>query len=226
MAAGRYTLSITVPVQLLPAQPATKTFAQLEASLGATSRDRSGRAGGTLAETPAVTWSWFGPAGYVLIYQTTPVTIDRDAGVDVAVKLRDLRYFIPHRTQGPAHDDGELVLAKAELMSLERLPRRPRPSSGCRKSSAQKRLPRWSPAIPPRSRSRRCSGSPGAPTQATRTRRYPRAGIIAGKTRSGIYLVHIEFDARGTTSLIVKVPDKTHTTTPTVAKAPAGSGKP
>ena len=122
MAAGRYTLSITVPVQLLPAQPAKKTFAQLEASLGATSRDRTGGAGGALAETPAVTWSWFGPAGYVLIYQTTPVTIDHAAGVDIAVKLRDLRYFSPHQTQGPAHHDGELIVGKADLISLERLP--------------------------------------------------------------------------------------------------------
>lgn len=42
----------------------------------------------------------------------------------------------------------------------------------------------------------------------------------------GTYLIHVEFDARGTTSLIVKVPDKTHTATPIVAIPPAGSGKP
>ena len=69
MAAGRYGLSIAVPVQLLPAQPepVSRTFAQLEASLEATSRDQSGGARGVLAETPAVTWSWFGPSGFVTI---------------------------------------------------------------------------------------------------------------------------------------------------------------
>jgi hypothetical protein len=226
MAAGRYTLSITVPVQLLPPQPATKTFAQLEASLGATSRDQSGRAGGTLAETPAVTWSWFGPAGYVLIYQTTPVTIYRDAGVDVAVKLRDLRYFIPHRTQGPAHDDGELVVAKAELMSLERLPPATSTELGVPQEFSAEAL---SAVVPGRTTEKQVEallGQPWRTDAGDEDERIPESWDYRGKDANGIYLVHIEFDAQGTTSLIVKVPDKTHTATPTVAKTPAGPTKP
>lgn len=226
MAAGRYTLSITVPVQLLPAQPAKKTFAQLEASLGATSRDRSGRAGGTLAETPAVTWSWFGPAGYVLIYQTTPVTIDHAAGVDIAVKLRDLRYFIPHRTQGPAHDDGELVLAKAELMSLERLPPPTSTELGVPQEFSAEALAAVVPGRTTEKQVEALFGQPWRTDAGDEDEAIPESWDYRGKDADGIYLVHIEFDARGTTSLIVKVPDKTHTTTPTVAKAPAGSGKP
>src|SRR5262249_17940510 len=105
----------------IPAQPAPRIFAQLQGSFGATSRDQDGQVRDVLAETLAVTWSWFAP-GSVMIYQTMPGTIDRDAGVSGTLKLRNLRYFIPHRTQGPAHDDGELIVGKAELITLERLP--------------------------------------------------------------------------------------------------------
>ena len=54
----------------------------------------------------------------------------------------------------------------------------------------------------------------------------PESWDYRGRDASGTYQLHIEFDARGTTSLIVKVPDKTHTAIPTVAKAPAGPAKP
>jgi hypothetical protein len=226
MAAGRYTLSITVPVQLLPAQPAKKTFAQLEASLGATSRDRSGSAGGALAETPAVTWSWFGPAGYVLIYQTTPVTIDRAAGVDVAVKLRDLRYFIPRQTQGPAHDDGKLVVGKAEPISLERLPAPGATEFGVPQEFSAKTLASVVPGHTTEKQVEALLGQPWRTDAGDEDEAIPESWDYRGKDANGIYLVHIEFDARGTTSLIVKLPEKTHTATPTVAKAPAGPAKP
>jgi hypothetical protein len=226
LAAGRYTLSITVPVQLLPAQPAKKTFSQLQASLGVTSRDRSGGAGGALAETPAVTWSWFGPAGYVLIYQTTPVTIDRAAGVDVAVKLRELRYFIPHQIQGPPHHDGELVVAKAELMSLERLPPPTSTELGALREFSAKALTAVVPGRTTEKQVEALLGKPWRTDAGDEDEAIPESWDYRGKDANGIYLVHIEFDARGTTSLIVKVPDKTHTATQTVAKTPAASGKP
>ncbi len=221
MAAGHYTLSITVPVQLLPAQPAKKTFAQLEASLGATAR---GRSGGALADTPAVTWSWFGPGGYVLIYQTAPVTIDRAAGVDVAVKLRDLRYFIPHQTQGPAHDDGELVVAKAELMTLERLPPPTSTELGVSQEFSAKTLASVVPGHTTEKQVEALLGAPWRTDAGDEDEDIPESWDYRGKDASGIYLVHIEFDNRGTTTKIVKVPEKARAATS--AKAPAGPAKP
>lgn len=226
MAAGRYTLRITVPVQLLPAQPAKKTFAQLEASLGATSRDRSGGAGGALTETPAVTWSWFGPAGYVLIYQTTPVKIDRAAGVDVAVNLRDLRYYIPRQTQGPAHDDGELVVAKAELISLERLPEPNSTELGVAQEFSAKTLASVVPGHTTEKQVAALLGQPWRTDAGDEDEDIPESWDYRGKDASGIYLVHIEFDNRGTTTKIVKVPQKAHAATPTIAKTPGGPAKP
>jgi hypothetical protein len=226
MAAGRYTLSITVPVQLLPAQPAKKTYAQLEASLRATYRDRSGGAGGALAETPAVRWSWFGPAGYVLIYQTTPVTIDRAADVDIAVKLRDLRYFIPHQTQGPPHDDGELVVAKAELMSLERLPPPTSTELGASQEFSAKTLASIVPGHTTEKQVEALLGEPWRTDAGDEDEDIPESWDYRGKDATGIYLVHIEFDNRGTTTKIVKVPEKARAATPTLAKAPAGPAKP
>jgi hypothetical protein len=226
MAAGRYTLSITVPLQLLPAQPAKKTFAQLEASLGATSRDQSGRAGGVLAETPAVTWSWFGPAGYVIIYQATPVRIDRAAGVDIAVKLRDLRYFVPQRTQGSAHRDGELVVAKAELISLDRLPTPGPEVLGAVQEFSAQTLAALVPGHTTKKQVEALLGQPWRSDEGDEDEDIPESWDYRGKDASGIYLVHIVFDKRGTATLIVKVPDKTHTVLPAVAKAPSGPAKP
>jgi hypothetical protein len=225
MAAGRYTLSITVPVQLLPAQPAKKTYAQLEASLGATSRDRTG-AGGALAETPAVTWSWFGPAGYVLIYQTTPVTIDHAAGVDIAVKLRNLRYFIPHQTQGPAHHDGELIVGKADLISLERLPAPTSTELGVQQEFSAKTLASVVPGHTTEKQVEALLGEPWRTDAGDEDEDIPESWDYRGKDASGIYLVHIEFDNRGTTTKIVKVREKAHAATPTTSKTPGGPAKP
>ena len=69
-------------------------------------------------------------------------------------------------------------------------------------------------------------GKPWRTDAADEDEAIPESWDYRGKDADGIYLVHIEFDASGTTSLIVKVPEKTHTATPTVAKAQAGSGKP
>jgi hypothetical protein len=226
MAAGRYTLSITVPVQLLPAQPAKKTFAQLEASLGATSRDRSGGAGGMLAETPTVTWSWFGPAGYVLIYQTTPVTIDHAAGVDIAVKLRDLRYFIPHQTQGPAHHDGELIVGKADLISLERLPAPTSTELGVQQEFSAKTLASVVPGHTTEKQVAALLGEPWRTDAGDEDEDIPESWDYRGKDASGVYLVHIEFDNRGTTTKIVKVLEKGHAAIPTTSKPPGGPAKP
>lgn len=225
MAAGRYTLSITVPVQLLPAQPAKKTFAQLEASLSATFRDRSG-AGGVLAETPAVTWSWFGPAGYVLIYQTTPVSIDHAGGVDIAVTLRDLRYFIPHQTQGPAHDDGELIVGKADLISLERLPAPTATELGVQQEFSTKTLASVVPGHTTEKQVEALLGKPWRTDAGDEDEDIPESWDYRGKDASGIYLVHIEFDNRGTTTKIVKVPEKTHAATATTSKTPGAPVKP
>ena len=228
MAAGRYSLSIAVPVQLLPAQPEpeSRTFAQLQASLEATSRDQSDGARGALAETPAVTWSWFGPSGFVTIYQTTPVTIDRDAGVDIAVKLRNLRYFVPHRTQGPAHDDGELVVGKAELISLERLPAPGSADFGTPREFSAETLAAVVPGRTTEKQVEALLGKPWRTDAGDEDEAIPESWDYRGKDAGGTYQLHIEFDARGTTTVIVKVPDKTHTATPIAAKPPAGSGKP
>jgi hypothetical protein len=230
MAAGRYSLRIAVPVQLLPAQPepTSRTFAQLQASLEATSRDQSGGARGTLAETPAVTWSWFGPSGFVTIYQTTPVTIDVDAGVDIAVKLQNLRYFVPHRTQGPAHDDGELVVGKAELISLERLPAPASADLGTPREFSAETLAAVVPGRTTEKEVEALLGEPWRTDAGDEDEAIPESWDYRGKDASGTYQVHIEFDARATTSVIVKVPDKTHTAIPipTVAKAPASPTKP
>ena len=228
MAAGRYSLSIAVPVQLRPAQPdpVSRTFAQLQASLEATSRDQSGAARGALAETPAVTWSWFGPSGFVTIYQTTPVTIDRDAGVDIAVKLRNLRYFVPHRTQGPAHDDGELVVGKAELISLERLPAAASADLGRPREFSAETLAAVVPGRTTEKEVEALLGKPWRTDAGDEDEAIPESWDYRGKDTSGTYQLHIEFDAGGTTSLIVKVPDKTHTAIPTVAKAPESPTKP
>jgi hypothetical protein len=228
MAAGRYSLRIAVPVELVPAQPAPKIFAQLQESFGATSRDQDGQARDVLAETPAVTWSWFGP-GSVMIYQTRPVTIDRDAGVDISFKLQNLRYFIPHRTQGPAHDDGELIVGKAELISLERLPA---PGSagtvdpGTPREFGAEALAAVVPGSTTEKQVEALLGQPWRTDAGDEDEQIPESWNYRGKDADGIYLVHIEFDARGTTSLIVKIPEKTHTAIPIVAKAPAGPTNP
>jgi hypothetical protein len=217
MAAGRYSLRIAVPVELVPAQPAPRIFGQLQESFGATSRDQDGRARDVLAETPAVTWSWFGP-GSVLIYQTTPVTIDVDAGVDISFKLRNLRYFIPHRTQGPAHDDGELIVGKAELISLERLPA---PGSagtvdpGAPREFSAEALAAVVPGRTTEKQVEALLGQPWRTDAGDEDEAIPESWDYRGKDASGTYQVHIEFDAQGTTTVIVKVPDTTHTATPT-----------
>jgi hypothetical protein len=228
MAAGRYSLRIAAPVELVPAQPASRIFAQLQESFGATSHDQDGGARGVLAETPAVTWSWFGP-GSVMIYQTTPVTIDRDAGVDITFKLRNLRYFIPHRTQGPAHDDGELVVGKAELISLERLPAPGSPGTvdpGAPREFSTEALAAVVPGRTTEKQVEALLGQPWRTDAGDEDEQIPESWDYRGKDADGTYQVHLEFDARGTTSLIVKVPDKTHTAIPIVAKPPADSGKP
>jgi hypothetical protein len=228
MAAGRYSLRIAVPIELVPAQAAPRIFGQLQESFGATSRDQDGRGRDVLAETPAVTWSWFGP-GSVMIYQTTPVTIDRDAGVDITFKLRNLRYFIPHRTQGRAHDDGELIVGKAELISLERLPA---PGSagtvdpGAPREFSTETLAAVVPGSTTEKQVEALLGQPWRTDAGDEDEAIPESWDYRGKDADGTYLVHIEFDAQGTTSVIVKVPDKTHTATPIVAKAPAGPTKP
>jgi hypothetical protein len=228
MAAGRYSLRIAVPVELVPAQPAPRFFGQLQESFGATSRDQDGRARGVLAETPAVTWSWFGP-GSVMIYQTTSVTIDRDAGVDITFKLRNLRYFIPHRTQGPAHDDGELIVGKAELISLERLPAPG--SAGTVDPGAPREYSAEALAavVPGRTTEKQVEALLGVPWRTDagdEDEAIPESWEYRGKDANGIYRVHIEFDARGTTTVIAKVPDETHSATATVEKTPAAAGKP
>lgn len=43
-----------------------------------------------------------------------------------------------------------------------------------------------------------------------------------GKDANGTYRVHIEFDSRGTTTLIAEIPDKTGEAPARVAKAPPG----
>jgi hypothetical protein len=225
MAAGRYSLRIAVPVELVPAQPAPRIFAQLQESFGATSRDQDGRTRGVLAETPAVTWSWFGP-GSVMIYQTMPITIDRDAGVDITFNLRNLRYFIPHRTQGPAHDDGEMIVGKAELISLERLPAPSSADTGAPREFSAEELAAVVPGRTTEKQVEALLGEPWRTDAGDEDEAIPESWDYRGKDADGIYLLHIEFDARGTTSVIVKVPDKTHTAIPTAAKGPAGSPKP
>jgi hypothetical protein len=227
MAVGRYTLRIAVPVELIPAQPdpALRIFAQLQESFGATFRDQSGRARDVLAETPVVTWSWFGP-GSVMIYQTTPVTIDHDGGVDITFKLQNPRYFIPHRTQGPAHDDGELIVGKAELISLERLPAPGSAGTGVPREFSAEALAAVVPGRTTEKQVEALLGEPWRTDAGDEDEAIPESWDYRGRDASGTYQLHIEFDARGTTSLIVKVPDKTHTGTPTVAKAPAGPTQP
>ena len=46
-----------------------------------------------------------------------------------------------------------------------------------------------------------------------------------GKDANGTYRVHIEFDSRGTTTLIAEIPDKTGQAPAQVAKAPPGPVK-
>jgi outer membrane protein assembly factor BamE (lipoprotein component of BamABCDE complex) len=46
-----------------------------------------------------------------------------------------------------------------------------------------------------------------------------------GKDANGTYRVHIEFDSRGTTTLIAKIPDKTGVAPARVAKAPPATGR-
>ena len=176
--------------------------------------------------TPAVTWSWFGPSGFVTIYQTTPVTLDRDGGVDIAVNLRNPRYFVPHRTQGPAYHDGELVVGKAELISLERLPAPGSADLGTPREFSAETL---AAVVPGRTTEKQVDallGKPWRTDAGDEDEAIPESWDYRGKDASGTYQLHIEFDAQGTTSLIVKVPDKTHTAIPTVAKAPAGPAKP
>ncbi|HJU15208.1 MAG TPA: hypothetical protein VJ770_01950 [Stellaceae bacterium] len=230
MAAGRYRLNIAVPVELVPAQPALKIFAQLQESFGATARDPSGRADGALAETPPVTWSWWGPSGFV-IDQTMPVTIDRDGGIDITFKLRNLRYFIPHRTQGPAHHDGELIVRKAELISLERLSVPGSAASraadlGAPREFSAKILAEVVPGRTTKKQVKALLGEPWRTDAGDEDEAVPESWDYRGKGANGTYLIHIEFDDRGTTSLIVKIPDKTHTAQPRVAKTPAGPTKP
>ena len=204
---------------------APRIFGQLQESFGATSHGQDGVAQGVLAETPAVTWSWFGP-GSVMIYQTTPVMINRDAGVDITFKLRNLRYFIPHRTQGPAHDDGELIVGKAELISLERLPTPGSVDPGAPREFSAEALAAVVPGRTTEKQVEALLGEPWRTDAGDEDEAIPESWDYRGKDGNGIYLVHIEFDAQGTTTVIVKVPDKTHTATPIAAKPPAGSGKP
>ena len=231
MAAGRYRLRVAVPVELVPAQPASTIFAQLQESFGATSRDQSGGARDALADTPPVTWSWWG--SLLAIDQTTPVTISRDAGVDITVKLRDVRYFVPRQTQGPAHRDGDLVMQKGGLFSLERLPAPDFAGSrtadlGAPREFSAKTL---AAVVPGRTTRKQVEALLGEPWRtvapdADEKDSVPESWEYRGRDAGGIYRVHIEFDDRGTTSLIVKVPDQAGTTIPIVAKTSAGSAKP
>jgi hypothetical protein len=155
-----------------------------------------------------------------------PVTIDRAAGVDIDVKLRDLRYFIPQRTQGPAHHDGELVVGKAELMSLERLPAPTSTELGVPQRFSAKTLAAVVPGRTTMKQVEALLGEPWRSDEGDEDEDIPASWDYRGKDASGLYLVHIEFDKRGTTTLIVKVPDKTHAAASTAAKTPANPAKP
>jgi hypothetical protein len=231
MAAGHYTLKVAVPIKLVPATPAPRIFAQLRASFGATAReDASGHVRDGLTETHAVTWSWWGPSGFVMD-QATPVTIGRGAPIDVAVKLWDVRYFVPHRTQGPAHHGGELVMQKGELISLERVAA---PGStggaaadfGAPRAFGAKILAAVVPGRTTKKQVEALLGKPWRTVDADEDEATPESWEYRGKDASGAYRVHVEFDNHGVATLIVKVPDKAHSARAQVEKTPAGPGRP
>ncbi|MBV8736605.1 MAG: hypothetical protein JO007_04985 [Alphaproteobacteria bacterium] len=183
-----------------------------------------------MTKTHAVMWSWWGPSGFV-INQATPLTIDHSAPIDVAVKLRDVRYFVPHRTQGPARHDGELVMQKGELISLERAAA---PGSagdaaadfGAPRAFSAKILAEVVPGRTTKKQVAALLGEPWRTVDVDEDEAVPESWEYRGKDASGTYWVHIAFDNHGVASLIVKVPDKTHAATATVEKTPAAAGKP
>jgi hypothetical protein len=229
MMAGHYRLAIAVPVALVPAQPAAPIFAQLQAAFGATARDdASGRARAVLPETAPASWNWWGLAGAV-IGRTLPVTLARDSAVDVAVTLGEARYFIPRRTQGPARRDGRLVVHKGTLVRLQRVPAPGEdhgPDLGTPREFGAKTLADIVPGHTTKAQVRALLGEPWRTVAPDSDEAEPEIWEYRGKDASGLYRIHIEFDDRGRTALLVKVPDKTHEAQARAAKTPAGPDKP
>jgi hypothetical protein len=144
--------------------------------------------------------------------------------VDVTVELADVRYFVPRQTQGPAHHDGELVMQKGELIRLERMPESTAGRDlGAPRQFGAKTLAEIVPGRTTKAQVAALLGEPWRTVASDPDESEPEIWEYRGKDASGLYRIHIEFDDRGTASLIVKVSDRTHSARARVAKTP---GKP
>ncbi|MBV8119828.1 MAG: outer membrane protein assembly factor BamE [Alphaproteobacteria bacterium] len=227
MAAGRYRLDIAVPIRLVPTPPHARIFAQLRASLGVTSsRGVNGGDSKVLPQPHPVEWSWWGAAGFA-IEQTAPVTLDRAAVIHIALSIDQVRYYVPRRTQGPPRYDGELIMQQGQLMRMERLP--PPVSAQAveapREFSA-KTLAEIAPGHTTKQQIEALLGTPWRTVEVDEDDAQPEAWEYRGKAAGGAYQLHIEFDDHGTVSAVARLPEKTGTAAPQIAKAPPQSSKP
>jgi outer membrane protein assembly factor BamE (lipoprotein component of BamABCDE complex) len=119
-------------------------------------------------------------------------------------------------------------VGKAELISLARLPPPDSADLGTPREFSAETLAAVVPGRTTEKEVEALLGKPWRTDAGDEDEAIPESWDYRGKDTSGTYQLHIEFDARGTTSLIVKVPDKTHTAIPipTVAKAPESPTKP
>jgi hypothetical protein len=227
MASGRYRLDIAVPVRLVPASPAERIFAQLRASLGVTSGGGvNDNVSEVLPQSHPVEWSWWGALGFA-IEQTAPVTLDRAAALHIALAIDQVRYFVPHRTQGPPHYDGKLIVQQGQLIRVERLP--PPVSAQvveAPRAFSAKALAEIVPGHTTKQQIEALLGTPWRTVDADEDDAQPEAWEYQGKAAGGAYQLHIEFDDHGTVSAVARLPEKTGAAAPQIAKAPPQSSKP
>jgi hypothetical protein len=221
MAAGRYRLNLSVPIRLVPAPTNERIFAQLQAAVRVTSGGGvKGAAGKVLAQSHPVEWSWWGAGGFA-IEQTTPVALAQASAMHIALTIDQARYFIPHRTQGPPHDDGKLVLQQGQLMRVERLP--PPVSAQAIEAPREfgaKTVAAIAPGHTTKQEIAALLGTPWRTVEADEDDAQPESWEYRGKDAAGVYQLHIEFDDRGTVSAVARLPEKTGAAPPEVSKAP------
>jgi hypothetical protein len=220
MAAGRYQLSIGIPVRLVPPQTTSLTLFQLSESFSAKTEDERKD---LVPETHPVSWNWLAPSG-ARLSEIHLIEIDQDAGVDVIFKIEDPRYYVPQQTQGPAHRDGKLLIAQGEVSRL--IPQPIAPDIGTVREFSDATLGKVIPGKTTKAQVEALLGQPwrtieGDPDEPPE----PLVWEYQARDSNGPYRVHVEFDDHDITTLIVKVPSGGHATA-RVAEPPRGPANP
>jgi hypothetical protein len=227
MAAGRYDISMAIPVKLVPKKTGSGpmgTYFQLSASFAVQAYNAKGYKAEVLPNTGQMSWSWWTPPG-MIVDKTDLIEIGQDAAADIAFKLADARYYVPSHTQGPAYRDGEFFVGKGAVIRLTGIPAlASSPNAAKVRDFDAKTLAKVVPGHTTKAEVEALLGEPWRDA-GQGDEHNPAADVweYRGRDPQGDYTLDLEFDGRGITTLIAKIPDKTRVGTARVAPA-ASSG--